>query len=127
MSCSEIPQWKRHETRSLVLTLRDANGEPQNLDDDPGLVVEWQVKAALGGADPALVSLSLSGGGITKRTQVGADIGKLDIVVPYTAWASVTPGFYYHEAMALFTGSPAVRKYPYGAVYFELIDVVNAP
>lgn len=126
MSCDEIPQWKRHETRSLVLTLRDAEGQPQNLDDDPGLVVQWQVKANLGDADPALVDLSI-GNGITKRTQTGADIGKLDIVVPYTAWASVAAGFYYHEAVAIFTGSPAVRKYPYGSVYFQLIDVVNAP
>lgn len=75
-------------TKEFVLIFRKTgSGERINLDNelDPGdNAIELQVKAAEGAENPVLIGLDLANG-ITKRAQVGTDIGVADAVIASSA------------------------------------------
>jgi hypothetical protein len=124
MSCSTPQIWLRGETRELVLTVFGADNELRDL--GAALAIEYQVKAAPGAPDPALISLAI-GSGITLRAQSGATLGQADIAVSSAATDALTPGTYYEEAVLVLPGTPPVRKYILGPRKLFLDDVVNRP
>lgn len=116
------PVWYRGETREMVFSYVE-DGYATSL--TTATAVEYQVKAAPGDADPPLISLGL-GSGVTLRTQSGATLGQVDIVVPSADTDALAPGVYYEEVVVVFPGTPPRRKVP---VQRKIImsGVVNRP
>ena len=111
--------WYRGETRSLVLTVT-VDGSAVDLS---GVTeIEYQLKAAAGDPDPALISLSI-GDGIVLRAQSGATLGQADITISSTMADALAPGVYVEEVVAVFPGD--IRKYVIPPRNVDVVPVVN--
>jgi hypothetical protein len=116
--------WHRGTTIEYVLTV-SSNGTADDLSLATSL--ELQLKAEVDGADPALVSLGI-GTGITLRTQSGTTLGMADVVIPYTALASVADGTYWMDVVVTYSGSPnPIRRLVIPPTKVMVRGVVNQP
>lgn len=109
----------RGDSATLRLTVTDDEDARVDL---TGATIELQVKAALGDADPALITASV-GSGITLRDQTDdEEIGQADIALT-SANTNRTPGLFYLDVVVEVSGTRQhlmVRE-------FTVDGVVNAP
>lgn len=107
------------ESRVLRVTVEDETGARINL---TGATIEFQVKAALGGADPALISKFVSSG-ITILPQSGETVGQADIELLSEDTAALS-GTYYYDVVVVIGGA---RSYIIVPSKFFVSKVVNQP
>ena len=84
---------------------RESDGTRLNLDTDV-TEIEFQVKPAEGGADPALITLNMVAApiGIVKLAQVGDTLGQADLTIPSSETSPpFVPGIYRHDVVVILT------------------------
>lgn len=103
MACTEPYKKFKGDTAVLLLKFtRTSDGEPMNLDTDV-TDIQLQVKAADNDPDPALIDVSLLGGGIVKLTQSGDTLGHAHATIDATADAAMAPAVYRYDVVAILT------------------------
>jgi len=112
------------DTAILRLTFRlESDSSLMNLDTEI-TEIELQVKASDGGADPALISLSLTGGEIVKLTQSGDTLGQADATIASAETSSpFVPGRYRYDVVGILTSGE--RYHGVKPSDFEVVAVVN--
>lgn len=91
--------------------------------DLTGAAIELEVKARIGGPDPAAIHKAI-GSGITLLDQTSADTrGQADIAITSTD-TSLTPGLYWLDVVLTLSG---VRGHVIAPREFTVLGVVNQP
>lgn len=112
------------EDKTFRLTVTEDDGQRKDL---TGSTLEFQVKSALGGADPAAIfKSSVNAGEITVLDQTAgvATVGQADIDL--VSGDTITPdllGFYKYDVVLILPGGK--RKIIVAPSDFEVQDVVN--
>lgn len=112
------------DTEVIRLTFRsDLDDSLMNVDTDISQI-ELEVKAEDGGADPALIRLTLTGGEIVALAQSGDTLGQADASIPSGLTAPpFAPGRYRWDVVAIKTNGD--RFHSILPSDFEVQDVVN--
>lgn len=113
------------DTAVIRLTFRKtSDGELMDLDSEVS-EIELEVKLQDGGADPALIGLTLTGGEIVKLAQAGETLGQADATIASSLTAPpFAPAVYRYDVVATLTPSGA-RHHGVKPSDFEVVAVVN--
>lgn len=110
---------ERGDTYTWKVTAWDEDGARLNL---TGATIEFQVKSALGAADPALIAKSV-GSGITLLSQVDdATEGQFTIDLVSSDTETRTPGVYWYDVVLIISGK---RQHIIPPSKFVIKGVVN--
>lgn len=92
--------------------------------DLTGATIELEVKAALGGADPAPIIKAVGTGITIAVPQTGGTKGQADIVID-SADSDIAPALYWLDVVVTLAGGQ--RKHVLAPREFTILPVVNAP
>ena len=122
MSC--VNQQKtvfKGEYKLLVLTVTDDEQDPVDL--TAATALEFQVKTAVGAADPPLIGKAI-GTGVTLRPQAGITLGQAEIEIQTSDTSALAPGTYYYDVVLVLAGK---RYFVVPPSEFIIKGVINLP